>query len=575
MCNRWLILLLALGIAGCGSDGGGIVGAPGGRDGIQLRYQSPRTQVVPADRARVVTLSIEVLSELPVGGVEPLSGALLKATREEGRGEISVALKTTNSRGIASFDVSMPATGDKTKIKIALEDDAQSFLPFDVVAAAVVPADLQVGSIWDVALPTDGALVRLAGVAGAEYIAMPYQTDTERSGATYRLLYQGTEPGANGAIGVAERPAPRAISPGPAAPDHVVQGSGLESGLKLSDEIPNEVNIRSCRIDVDRMAPLRYLGERIAIYVDGPRDQDQARIDSLGIAFDESIFPLNTTLYGPTTDLDDNQRVLVVMSPELEGAGGVYCDTIRTQGLESFYGNWNTSDPIDRPLSTLAHEHQHVINAGYHLVTTGAAGDDRWLNEGLSYSAEALHQYWGGVMVRVWQFLSGQNGGLSMLPLEYSTVFNDRYMMFLLYLRDRFGPNLYQLLGASGKRGVANIESVTGVAFETLLHDWFVATAISNQGLNESARYNYRTIDIQNMADEVRDCQCIPLGGFNGMAMEHLSLSNAFDVSRTLDRADADYYRLIVDAGVDDRDYDLYFDGFGRATTRLTIIRAR
>ena len=575
MSNRWFIFLLGLGVVGCGSDGGGIVGAPGGRNGVQLRYQSPRTQVVPADRARVVTLLIEVSHEVAGGGLEPFSGALLKAKREEGRGVISSALKATNSLGIASFDVSMPAASDKTKVTIALEDDAQSFLRFDVVAAPVVPLDLQVGLIWDVTLPTDGVLVRLAGETGAEYLAMPYQTDTERSGATYRLLYQGPEPDENRAIGVAELPTPGTISPGPAAPDHVVQGSGLESGLKLSDAIPNEVNIRSCRIDVDRMAPLRYLGERIAIYVDGPRDEHQARIDSLGTAFDASIFPLNTTLYGPTTDLDNNQRVLVVMSPELEGVGGVYCDTIRTQGLESFYGNWNPSDLIDRPLSTLAHEHQHVINAGYHLVTTGAAGDDRWLNEGLSYSAEALHQYWGGVMVRVWQFLSGQNGGLSLLPLEYSPVFNDRYMMFLLYLRDRFGPNLYQLLGTSGERGVSNIELVTGVAFETLLHDWFVTNAISNRGLNESPRYNYRTIDIHGMADEVRICQCIPLGGFNGMNMERLSLSGAFDISRTLDRADADYYRLVVGMAVDDQEYDLYFDAFGRATTRLTIIRAK
>jgi len=573
--SRWLVFLLTLGVVGCGSDGGGIVGAPGGRNGVQLRYQSPRTQIVAADRARAVMLSIEVLREVPSGGLEPFASALLKATREEGRGVISTTLQTTNSLGIASFDVSMPAAGDKTKVTIALEDDAQSFLPFDVVAAPVVPLDLQVGSIWDVTLPTDGVLVRLAGDAGAEYFAMPYQTDTERSGATYRLLYQGLEPGENPAIGVPELTSPRAISPGPAGPDHVVHGSGLESGLKLSDAIPNEVNIRSCRIDVDRFAPLRYLGERIAMYVDAASDEHQARIDSLGTAFDASIFPLNTTLYGPTTDLDDNQRVLVVMSPALAGAGGVYCDTIRTQGIESFYGNWNPSDPIDRPLSTLAHEHQHVINAGYHLVTTGAAGDDRWLNEGLSYSAEALHQYWGSAMVRVWQFLSGQNGGLSMLPLEYSPVFNDRYMMFLLYLRDRFGPNLYQLLGASGKRGVSNIESVTGMTFETLLHDWFIANAISNRGLTESPRYNYHTIDFHDMADEVSACQCIPPGGFNGMNMERLSLSDAFDVSRTLDRADADYYRLVVGTAADDQVYDLYFDAFGRATTRLTIIRAK
>jgi hypothetical protein len=311
----------------------------------------------------------------------------------------------------------------------------------------------------------------------------------------------------------------------------------------------------------------------VAIYVDAPRDQHQARIDSIGRAFDERIHPTNTRLFGPTTDLDLNGHLLVIMSPELGTRGGIYCDTIRTLGVESFYANWVPSDPIDRPLATLAHEHQHVINAGLHLTRTGAVGDEQWLNEGMSYAAEALNGYWTGSLLRLWQFTSGQNGGLSMLPLDYVEAFNHQYMMFALYLGDRFGPVTYRNLGLSGRRGVDNVEGVTGMPFEELLRDWFIAAAVTNLDLIQDPRFNYRTVDLHGMAEEIGGCGCLPGDRFRGMTLEELHLDAAFNITRTLDRADADYYRLAL--GPSERVEDVYFDAFGRTTVRMAVIRTR
>ncbi|MGH3927637.1 MAG: hypothetical protein ACRDTT_33045, partial [Pseudonocardiaceae bacterium] len=354
----------------------------------------------------------------------------------------------------------------------------------------------------------------------------------------YRLLYQATGDVLTGSLEIP--PLPRGMGPELDGPSDVRRGDIDPAGLTASAQVPLAVNIRSCGIKADRMAPLRYEGVSVAIYVDAPVAQHQARIDSIGRAFDEQIQPTNTRLFGPTTDLDLNGHLLVIMSPELGTQGGIYCDTVRTLGVESFYANWIPSDPIDRPLATLAHEHQHVINAGHHLTTTGSVGDEQWLNEGMSYAAEALNGYWTGSLLRLRQFTSGQNGVLSMLSLDYVDAFNHQYMMFALYLGDRFGPVTYRNLGLSGRRGVGGVEGVTGMPFEELLRDWFIAAAVTNLDLIQDPRFNYRTVDLQGMAEEIGGCGCLPGDRLRGMTLEDLHLDAGFNVTRTLDRADAD-----------------------------------
>ncbi|MFN2383638.1 MAG: hypothetical protein ABR559_05175 [Gemmatimonadota bacterium] len=570
---RWVFALGLL--AACG-DGEGPLGFPGGRDGTVLQYVTPRLQVVSAGAPTTVTLRLVVLREARNGALTPLAGARLRATRDRGQGGLASPVLTTNARGEATVEIAMPAGADKTMVTVALEDDRRSYLPFDVVSAPVVPVTVPVGAIRELDVPRDGALLRLAVAPGSEYIVIPHQTDRERSGVPYRLLFAGDAPSpgsvATGAAALAE---PFARAELETETGHVVAGAIDPGGLELAAGVPGAVNIKSCRITADRLAPLRYRGRNVAIYVDAPFDAHQARIDSLGQAFDDDIVPTNTALFGQMSDLDGNGLVYIIMSPELQDHGGSYCDSIRNVRVEAFYAAWNPTDPIDRPLATLAHEHQHVINAGHHFRTRGDIGDERWLNEGMSYAAEGLHGYWAGALVRVWQFLNGQNTGLSQLPLEYATGFNDEYMMFLLYLRDRFGSGTYLALGLSGRKGDSNVERVTGVAFEDLLRDWFVASAISNRGVTDDPRYNYTSINLHGMAAEIAACRCIPLTRFGGMALEPLLLSTPFDVLRSLDRADADYYQLVPAPGAGARTIDLYYDAYGRQTVGLILVRTR
>lgn len=550
------------------SEKQGPVGAPGGRDGIVLRYVTPRAQVVTSSTPHVVTLALSVSRTGGDGETVPFAGALLEAALDEGRGTLRTHFEPADSRGIAAFQLEMPAQGDRTRVIVSLERDARSFLPFEVVSTSVVPVEAGIGEIQDLRPPAEGAILRFPAEPGAEYVLMPYQTDLDRR-TGYRLLYQATGDVLTGSLEIP--PLPR--DPGPAGDGtgDVRRGDIDPAGLTASAALPLAVNIQSCGIEADRMAPLRYDGESVAIYVDAPADQHQARIDSIGRAFDETIHPTNTRLFGFTTDLDLNGHLLVIMSPELGTNGGIYCDTIRTLGVESFYANWVPSDAIDRPLATLAHEHQHVINAGHHLKTTGSIGDEPWLNEGMSYAAEALNGYWSGALLRLWQFTGGQNGGLSMLPLDYADTLNHQYMMFALYLGDRFGSVTYRNLGQSGLRGVRNVEGVTGMSFEEILRDWFIAAAVTNLDLIGGSRFNYRTVNLQGMAEEIARCDCLPGDRLRGMTLEDLHLDASFNVTRTLDRADADYYRLALPP--ESRVEDVFFDAFGRTTVRMAVIR--
>lgn len=559
------------------ADGGGPVGGPGGRDGLDLAYVTPRLRVVASGEERSVRIALVVRRRSADGASVPLAAARLVIEREEGRGEPSAAMAVTGPDGLAAVDVRMPAQPDLTRIVFRMQSDAGSYLPFDLISAPVVEALLEPGEIRDrMDVPKSGVLLRFRVEPEARTILIPYQTDSDRSGAVYRLLHQGSSPGGTAAAFGADPPRlPHALAPRGDAGD-VIEGAerGGRRALGLA-AVPQSLDIQSCMVSVSRKAPLRYLGARVALYVDAPPNAHQARIDSIGRAFDEEIVPRNTELFGPTSDHDRNGVVFVIVTPELEDGEGVYCDSIRRVGTEALFARWDPELPAHRLLAVLAHEHQHVVNAGHHVLSDGNVGDERWLNEGLSFAAEALNGYWYDSLIRMWTFLNGQNGGMSMLPLDYVSAYDDRYMAFLLYLEDRFGPGALRALTQSGRRGVANVESVTDMPFEELLRDWFVAVAVSNRGITDEPRYTYRTVDLMGMTEEIARCKCSPVDSFSGMRLEGLHLSGSFDVARMLDRADADYYELLPPPGSEAGSYDVYFDAFGREFVQIAVARVR
>ncbi|HUP18320.1 MAG TPA: hypothetical protein VM778_00040 [Gemmatimonadota bacterium] len=568
MRSRGAFLALALALAACGEDAGPI-GSPGGRDGVVLSYATPQVQVRAVGAPAKVSLTLLARRAGPDDSLAPWPGAAFDVQREAGAGRLSATRVVTNQDGRATVELDTPGGADRTRVSFVLSGDRHSHLPFEVVTAPVVPVDLTRGEVAHLDPPPNGAILRFSLASEGRYALIPLNLDPKRSGVTYRFHHTGA--GAGGGFTADARP--RGSRPAVVVEERgdVVAGS-LDPGiLAPAAGIPGALNIKSCMIETNRLAPLRYAGRHVALYVDAPPDQWQARIDSLGREFDERIFPGNTALFGPTPDRDGNGVVLVVLTPALQGLSGVYCDGVRALGVEAFYAVWNPDDRIDRTLATLAHEHQHVVNAGWHFVSRGTIGDERWLNEAMSFAAEARSGYWGSPLVRVWQFLSGQNGGMTMLPFEYASPFHDEYMMFLVYLGDRFGDEFYYRLGSSGHSGERNVEESAGLPFPTLVRDWLVAAGVSGRHPDIDPRYRYTTFDLHGMAEEIAACQCIPKNRFEGMNLEPLWTDSPFDVFRSLDGYDADYYVLRGSAGRST--VDVFFDAFGIASVGLSAAR--
>lgn len=145
--------------------------------------------------------------------------------------------------------------------------------------------------------------------------------------------------------------------------------------------------------------------------------------------FDTLVFPLDSAAFGPPTDIDANGHVGLIFTRtvnELTPAnsnsyvGGFtfsrdlfpVAATARAQACpasnegEFFYllapdpagsinGNTRTTGFVDsNTTSVIAHEFQHLINAGRRLYVNNASGfEETWLDEGLAHTAEELLFY--------------------------------------------------------------------------------------------------------------------------------------------------------------------------------------
>jgi hypothetical protein len=155
---------------------------------------------------------------------------------------------------------------------------------------------------------------------------------------------------------------------------------------------------------------------------DGYTDAEYARFAAM---FDSVIYPLDTTQFGKPTDLDGNERVLLVFTkavnertpagasyyvgglthsrdllPKAQCAGSnvaemfylLVPDSLGTVNGNSFMRKSFVDDVTD---VTVAHEFQHMINFARrrYLLSGAAPSEELWLNEGLSHVAEELLYY--------------------------------------------------------------------------------------------------------------------------------------------------------------------------------------
>ncbi|MFL5575204.1 MAG: hypothetical protein ACJ79S_04475 [Gemmatimonadaceae bacterium] len=219
---------------------------------------------------------------------------------------------------------------------------------------------------------------------------------------------------------------PRALAPGaaPRSPGAtrgaLVQAAIPAIGETIPFRVPREGdkpcdNFDSISAVVKAVGQKAIVVQDVAAPANGFADADFAAIAS---EFDNLIYPVDTDYFGAPTDIDQNGRVFILFTPLINKltprtakglfagfffAGDFYPRTGTPSCTESnlsevFYllvpdptGQYSIPASRDRALElgrgTVAHEFQHMINAGQRFQKRQAF-EEPWLDEGLAHFAE-------------------------------------------------------------------------------------------------------------------------------------------------------------------------------------------
>ncbi len=293
-----------------------------------------------------------------------------------------------------------------------------------------------------------------------------------------------------------------------------------------------------------------------------------AEYQSIGVTFDTLVDPVDRAAFGDPTDIDANGHVILFFTRAVNemtsaGSSGVVLGFFYSRDLlpktvsptetcpgsnvgEMMYllvpdtggvvnGNKRTkSQVVTAANGTVAHEYQHMINAGrrYYVNGVGANWEDRWLDEGLAHTAEELN-FW-------------KASGLSPRSNLDASIYNDpkvlaafgtfeannhaRYKLFLGKTEvqapigfDDFDDDL-QTRGAiwsflrfaadhqpagtendfwfklvnSKTSGVENLTNVLGTTPYSLMRDWAISLYVDDNAPNVDPRFQQPSWDMRS-----------------------------------------------------------------------------
>jgi hypothetical protein len=412
-----------------------------------------------------------------------------------------------------------------------------------------VPRPLSVTSSEDVAPLPAGVPVDLEDAGGFECIRLPGgaryllvvqsagTVGTARYGFTVRgLASAGSAPAAErapprwdvaghqAAPGVGERfemrlraledalartkPPPPASAPSAPSRVEAVPAVGSQRAFKVLNASGGFDDVR---------AVARLVSTHAALYVDETAPSGgftEEELQTFAATFDGVIHPTVTGAFGATSDLDANERVVILFTPTVNRLtprgsdgfiGGFFygLDLLDRDGSnrgEVFYAMvpdsaGQFSDSRSRQLvlkvtpAILAHEFQHMIHFNERVLKLGAAGTEAlWLSEGLAQMAEELvarvylergdpvaaEEYRAGNRVRARRYLSDPAAvSLIVATGQGSLAERGGGWLHVLYLWDRWGGD--GVLGRMTRTtltGVANVAAVAGEPWEDVLSDW-------------------------------------------------------------------------------------------------------
>ena len=282
-------------------------------------------------------------------------------------------------------------------------------------------------------------------------------------------------------------------------------------------------------------ARLSYVGANILLYVDTlapPNGFTPDQLQAFGQLFDQTLYPLDVNAFGTPSDIDQNGRLIMLLSPIVNALtptsdcktqgfiGGFFdgidlasSDTSSNHG-EIFYSlvpdpNATVScahtveDLLAETPATFLHELEHLINFSQHVVVRGAPSERGWLDEGMAIVAEELGSLYyedkfppptgrkdpaqifpdssqgfiQGFLFDSYEYLLKTDTATVTLHSDADGGIAWRGGDWLLarWLGDVKGTGIYKALAQSSLTGTANIASAAGESFDGLFGDFTLA----------------------------------------------------------------------------------------------------
>jgi hypothetical protein len=311
--------------------------------------------------------------------------------------------------------------------------------------------------------------------------------------------------------------------------------------------------------------------------LDGPPNTlfTQAVLDSIAQEFDNVTYPTDSSYFGNPTDVDGNGRVIIVFSGRInmitppgqsDFVGGFFFagdffPTTGTQpktfcpqsnGAEIFYllspdpsgkfGNVRTTASVRQVTrGTIAHEFQHMINAGNRYLNPSVTNfEARWLDEALAHFAEdavgRVQRHFGDLetltlaelvppgdaqantdfnsffyenfaRLSFWMARPDTSSGISdRADVNLST--RGAAWAILRYSADNYSNGdpraLTRKLAAGPDTGVLNFTVATGVPIDTLVSGWLVSMYADHLGIpGLDPKYQYRSYNLRDIMPPV------------------------------------------------------------------------
>ncbi len=428
--------------------------------------------------------------------------------------------------GVANLDCASGTTA-------TLAGGGATYLVAALLAGGEVSAD---PVTYTIAVPSD-AVSALLPVAATVAPTTPRGPRTGRGRAAAAFDAALRARGEELARGGRETIAP--VAPGVAAPGLRPAGAAAP----LASDSPALGSLRTFQVlsnlTSNRYTPitarLAYAGSNVLLYVDQaapPGGFTDVDLEGFGRYYDEVLYPLDVSTFGPPSDIDGNGRLVMLLTPVVnalvtaaqcarEGYVGGFFNPVDLSGGagtnrgEVFYAI--VPDPTGsvscehgvaatRALlgTTFLHELQHLISYSQHVLLHRGKANAGWLDEGLSLVAEELGSiyYEAKYPAPLGRSSPGQLLPDSALPFlenvipssygylgETDTVSLTTHSdddpgvgwrggdwLLLRWLGDhKGGVSFFRAVGQSALTGIADTEAAAGESFPTLFGDFALA----------------------------------------------------------------------------------------------------